>query len=202
MRKRPRKRPLRHHRAEITTSVPKNTAEIDRSQQRAENYTSVPKNIIHRIDFLRVFPCATKNTNSVPPKSRENIIFCDAWRLAVERLNKLQGSQNKIREMALWPHFFEKKKLSDRSLKPLSHHPSHTPQFCLSMTQPPALLLIQLNNHAVSGGNHDGSSREGVGRLMQRWHKTSQGREEYFWQNHFVMLVSFLCTFFLWNCVD
>eukprot|EP00956_Cyclotella_meneghiniana_P005817 scaffold7577_cov89-Cyclotella_meneghiniana.AAC.1 len=43
------------------------------------------------------------------------------------------------------------------------------------MTQPPPLLLIQLNNHAASGGNHDGSSSEGVGRLMQRRHKTSQG---------------------------
>eukprot|EP00956_Cyclotella_meneghiniana_P044968 scaffold346583_cov96-Cyclotella_meneghiniana.AAC.1 len=64
------------------------------------------------------------------------------------------------------------------------------------MTQPPALLLIQLNNHAVSGGNHDGSSREGVGRLMQRWHKTSQGREEYFWQNHFVMLGKDICLGF------
>ena len=132
MRNFPRKRPLRHHRAKNTTSVPKNTAEIDRSQQRAENYTSVPKNIIPRIDFLRVFPCATKNINSVPPKSRENIIFCDAWRLAVERLNKLQGSQNKIWKMALWPHFFEKKKISDGSLKLLTHHsPSHTPQFGL-----------------------------------------------------------------------
>ena len=53
---------------------------------------------------------------------------------------------------------------------PLTHH-----SFASFTTQPPPLLLIQLNNHAASGGNHDGSSSEGVGRLMQRRHKTSQG---------------------------
>ena len=133
MRKGPRKRPLRHHRADNTTSVPKNTTEIDRSQQRAENNTSVPKHIILGSIFCAFFPCATKNTTSVPPKSRDNIIFCDARRLAVERLNKLQGSQNKIWKMALWPHFLRRKKFSDRSLKPqwllAPQHPH--PQFYL-----------------------------------------------------------------------
>ena len=170
VRNRPRKRPFCHHRAENTTFVPKNTTEIDRSQQRAENTTSVPKNTTLGSIFSADFSRATKNTTSVPPKRRAILFLC-VRRLEVGNFKVLII----IPENGTMTTVFEKPKKSatqpqvGRSLT-LAPHTSHLSFTSINRpTQPQQLLLlaIQLNHHA-GGGNDDGSSYDGRGRAMQR----------------------------------